>query len=142
MLLADRGHRRAPSVPDLIVAATTELAGPTVLHVDKDFELIAAVTIGRLQPGRDPRVSPTYRRRVRKVSRRYRSSQSVVKIPNLYNFVTFLERPRQDSNLRTRFGSQSEFVQSAHLDLVLAVQDRWAIPAVTPSPASFTQLVP
>ena len=44
MLLADRGHHRAPSVPDLIVAATAELAGLTVLHVDKDFELIAGVT--------------------------------------------------------------------------------------------------
>lgn len=44
MLLADKGHHRAPSVPDLIVAATAELAGLTVLHVDKDFELIAEVT--------------------------------------------------------------------------------------------------
>jgi predicted nucleic acid-binding protein len=44
MLLADRGHHRAPSVPDLIVAATAELAGLTVLHVDKDFELISDVT--------------------------------------------------------------------------------------------------
>ncbi|MEX0659012.1 MAG: hypothetical protein WD080_07760 [Egibacteraceae bacterium] len=32
------------SVPDLIVAATAELAGLTVLHLDKDFDLIAAVT--------------------------------------------------------------------------------------------------
>ncbi len=44
MLLADRGRHRGPSVPDLIVAATAELAGLTVLHVDKDFELIAEVT--------------------------------------------------------------------------------------------------
>jgi predicted nucleic acid-binding protein len=44
MLLADKGQHRAPSVPDLIVAATAELAGLTVLHVDKDFDLIAAVT--------------------------------------------------------------------------------------------------
>ena len=29
MLLADRGHHRAPSVPDLTVAATAELAGLT-----------------------------------------------------------------------------------------------------------------
>ena len=43
-LLADSGRHRAPSVPDLIVAATAELAGLTVLHVDKDFELIAEVT--------------------------------------------------------------------------------------------------
>lgn len=42
--LADHGHHRAVSVPDLIVAATAELAGLTVLHLDKDFDLIAAVT--------------------------------------------------------------------------------------------------
>lgn len=42
--LAERGHHRAPSIPDLLVAATAELAGLTVLHVDKDFELIAEVT--------------------------------------------------------------------------------------------------
>lgn len=44
MILADQGHHRAPSVPDLLVAATAELAQLTLLHVDKDFELIAAVT--------------------------------------------------------------------------------------------------
>jgi predicted nucleic acid-binding protein len=44
MLLGDQGQHRAPSVPDLIIAATAELAGLTVLHCDKDFELIAAVT--------------------------------------------------------------------------------------------------
>jgi predicted nucleic acid-binding protein len=43
-LLADRGQHRAPSVPDLIIAATAELAGLTVLHCDKDFDLIASVT--------------------------------------------------------------------------------------------------
>jgi predicted nucleic acid-binding protein len=43
-LLADHGQHRAPSVPDLIIAATAELAELTVLHVDKDFELIAAIT--------------------------------------------------------------------------------------------------
>ncbi|WP_250280623.1 MULTISPECIES: PIN domain nuclease [unclassified Frankia] len=43
-LLAGTGHHRAPSVPDLLIAATAELAGLVVLHVDKDFELIAAVT--------------------------------------------------------------------------------------------------
>lgn len=43
-LLADRGRHRAPSVPDLLIAATGELAGLTVLHVDKDFELIAEIT--------------------------------------------------------------------------------------------------
>ena len=43
-LLADRGQHRAPSIPGLIIAATAELAGLTVLHLDKDFEVIAAVT--------------------------------------------------------------------------------------------------
>ncbi|MQA24009.1 MAG: PIN domain-containing protein [Micromonosporaceae bacterium] len=52
-LLADRGHHRAPSVPDLLIAAAGELAGLTVLHCDKDFELIADVTgqdVERLDP--------------------------------------------------------------------------------------------
>lgn len=44
LLLADQGQHRAPSIPDLLIAATAELAGLTVLHVDKDFELIATVT--------------------------------------------------------------------------------------------------
>jgi hypothetical protein len=48
-LLADRGQHRAPSIPDLIIAATAELAGLTVLHVDKDFELIADITGQPLQ---------------------------------------------------------------------------------------------
>jgi predicted nucleic acid-binding protein len=43
-LLADQGRHRAPSIPDLIIAATAELAGLTVLHLDKDFELIAEIT--------------------------------------------------------------------------------------------------
>lgn len=42
--LADRGHHRAPSVPDLLIAATGELSGIAVLHLDKDFDLIAEVT--------------------------------------------------------------------------------------------------
>lgn len=44
MLLADRGQHRAPSLSDLLIAATAEKAGLTVLAVDKDFELIAGVT--------------------------------------------------------------------------------------------------
>jgi predicted nucleic acid-binding protein len=43
-LLADRGQHRAPSIPDLIIAATAELAGLTILHLDKDFEVVAAIT--------------------------------------------------------------------------------------------------
>lgn len=44
MLLADRGQHRAPSIPDLLIAATAEKTGLTVLAVDKDFDLIAEVT--------------------------------------------------------------------------------------------------
>jgi predicted nucleic acid-binding protein len=43
-VLAAKGQHRAPSVPDLLVAATAELSELTVLHVDKDFELIADIT--------------------------------------------------------------------------------------------------
>jgi len=42
--LADLGQHRAPSIPDLLIAATAELAQLTVLHLDKDFELIADIT--------------------------------------------------------------------------------------------------
>lgn len=44
LLLAREGQHRAPSIPDLVIAAAAELAGLTVLHLDKDFELIAALT--------------------------------------------------------------------------------------------------
>lgn len=43
-LLADRGQHRAPAIPDLLIAATAELAGLVVLHLDQDFELIAEIT--------------------------------------------------------------------------------------------------
>lgn len=43
-LLADQSHHRAAKVPDLVIAAIAELANLTVLHVDKDFDLIAAIT--------------------------------------------------------------------------------------------------
>jgi predicted nucleic acid-binding protein len=42
--VADRGQHRAASIPDLLVAATAEVAQLTILHVDKDFELIADIT--------------------------------------------------------------------------------------------------
>ena len=42
--LAERGQHRAPSIPDLLLGATAELASLTVLHLDKDFELIAELT--------------------------------------------------------------------------------------------------
>ncbi len=43
-LLADQGYHRAPSVPDLLIAAVAELTRAVVLHVDKDFDLIASIT--------------------------------------------------------------------------------------------------
>ena len=49
MLLADRGQHRAPSIPDLLIAATAELAKLTVLHMDKDFDLIASITNQRIE---------------------------------------------------------------------------------------------
>ena len=42
--LADLGQHRAPSIPDLLIAASAESAGLTVLHLDKDFEIIAEIT--------------------------------------------------------------------------------------------------
>lgn len=42
--LAERGQHRAPSIPDLLIAASAELGGRSVLHLDKDFELIADLT--------------------------------------------------------------------------------------------------
>lgn len=42
--LAERGQHRSPSIPDVLIAATAELAELTILHLDKDFELIAALT--------------------------------------------------------------------------------------------------
>lgn len=43
-VLADQGRHRAPSVPDLLIAAVAELGGLVVLHVDKDYDVIADVT--------------------------------------------------------------------------------------------------
>ena len=55
-LLADRGQHRAPSIPDLIIAAAAELASLTVLHLDKDFEIIADITgLFRSQMSEAPR---------------------------------------------------------------------------------------
>ncbi|MGH8896929.1 MAG: PIN domain nuclease [Egibacteraceae bacterium] len=41
--LAKRGQHRLP-LPDLIIAATAEQYGAAVLHYDKGYDLIAAVT--------------------------------------------------------------------------------------------------
>jgi predicted nucleic acid-binding protein len=43
-LLAERGQHRAPSIPDLLIAAAAELNQRTVLHLDKDLDLIAELT--------------------------------------------------------------------------------------------------
>lgn len=43
-ILAQRGHHRAAKVPDLLVAAVAEKSSLTVLHCDKDFDLIAGIT--------------------------------------------------------------------------------------------------
>lgn len=42
--LGARSQHRLFRLPDLIIAATAELAGATVLHYDADFDRIAAVT--------------------------------------------------------------------------------------------------
>ncbi len=44
LALVDLGQHRAPSIPDILIAATAESVGLTVLHLDKDFEIIAKVT--------------------------------------------------------------------------------------------------
>jgi hypothetical protein len=43
-ILCGRGQHRAPSIPGLLIAAAGEQARLTVLHLDKDFDLIANVT--------------------------------------------------------------------------------------------------
>jgi predicted nucleic acid-binding protein len=43
-LMVQAGTHRAPSPADLILAACAELNGLIVLHYDKDFDLISAVT--------------------------------------------------------------------------------------------------
>lgn len=42
--LARSGHHRAAGIPDLLIAAVAERHGLTVLHYDKDFDLIVKVT--------------------------------------------------------------------------------------------------
>ncbi|MFI7327815.1 PIN domain nuclease [Streptomyces rubiginosohelvolus] len=43
-LLTRRGQHRSAGAVDLVVAATAELQGLTLLHRDHDFECIAAIT--------------------------------------------------------------------------------------------------
>ena len=47
--LTERGQHRSAGPIDLVVAATAELQGLTLLHHDRDFECIAAVTGQALQ---------------------------------------------------------------------------------------------
>ncbi len=47
--LAAQSRHRAPSIPDLMVAACAETHGVAVLHYDKDFEIIAAFTGQRVE---------------------------------------------------------------------------------------------
>ncbi|MGK2949358.1 MAG: VapC toxin family PIN domain ribonuclease [Acidimicrobiales bacterium] len=42
--LAHQGRHRAVGIECLVVAAAAELAGLTVMHYDREFDLIAAVT--------------------------------------------------------------------------------------------------
>ena len=43
-LLAERGHHRAPSIPDLLIAAAAELNQRTGRHLGTDLDLIAEIT--------------------------------------------------------------------------------------------------
>ncbi len=64
--LVASGHHRGISVPDLLVAATAEEHGLTVLHFDRDFETIAAITRQAtrwlLEPDQLPQNQPIGRR--------------------------------------------------------------------------------
>jgi len=55
-MLTSRGLHRAVPIPDLLIAATAERHGVSVLHYDADFDLIAEVT-GQLARGVVPRGS-------------------------------------------------------------------------------------
>jgi predicted nucleic acid-binding protein len=44
LLAARSGNEHRRPIPDLIIAATAELHGAEVLHVDRDYEMIAEVT--------------------------------------------------------------------------------------------------
>lgn len=48
-LLTRKGQHRSAGAVDLVVAATAELQGLTLLHRDRDFECIAAITGQPLQ---------------------------------------------------------------------------------------------
>ena len=64
-MLAVKAQHRAPSIPELLVAAAAELARLTVLHMDKDFDLIAGITGQPMErlPCDAPTVRPAHLRR-------------------------------------------------------------------------------
>jgi len=43
-MLTEKGQHRGPGAVDLLVAATAELTGRTLLHYDRDFEPVARTT--------------------------------------------------------------------------------------------------
>ncbi|MGC1208689.1 MAG: VapC toxin family PIN domain ribonuclease, partial [Ornithinimicrobium sp.] len=47
--LAERGYHRAPSIPNLLIAAAAELNQQALLHLDRDFDLIADITGQRVE---------------------------------------------------------------------------------------------
>lgn len=47
--LARRGHHRAVSLPDLLIAAVAERSKLVVMHYDSDYDEIAAVTGQRVE---------------------------------------------------------------------------------------------
>ena len=53
-LLARRGQHRGPSIPDLLIAATAELNGLTVLHVDANFTRISSISGQKVERLRVP----------------------------------------------------------------------------------------
>ena len=44
-LLAERSQHRGAKIADLLIAAAAEAAGLVVLHYDRDFDLIAKITL-------------------------------------------------------------------------------------------------
>lgn len=42
--LVRTGQHQGPGVPDLLIAATAEVYGATVVHYDRDFDTIATIT--------------------------------------------------------------------------------------------------
>jgi hypothetical protein len=61
--LADRGEHRAPSIPDLPIAATAEATQLTGLHQNKDFDLISGHTqqpVERLNRDQTPKPQLPY----------------------------------------------------------------------------------